>query len=185
MTWFELVTLAFGLAMDCTAVALTTGFSAERLRLVDALRLSALFGGFQAAMPVLGWMLGSRFADAVADSGHWIASGLLVGVGVKMIAEAWEEGHASKEPFATGALVSLAVATSIDALAIGVTFPLLRVSLLRACSLIGVIAALMSLLAVHLGARFGARYAGKLDVLGGVVLLGMALRVLWPHVSAW
>ena len=180
--------LAVGLAMDATAVAATKGFAAPQVRLGDALRVALLFGGFQAAMPTLGWLLGDRFAPLITAWDHWIAFVLLAGIGAKMIHEALSS-HAEKpatpaDTFGWRPLVILAVATSIDALAAGVTLPLLGVPPVMALVVIGAVAAVFSFVGVYVGRRFGDRLGKKLDIFGGLLLIGLGVKTLIEHLSA-
>jgi putative Mn2+ efflux pump MntP len=174
--------------MDATAVAAAKGFAAPQVRLGDALRVAFLFGGFQAAMPALGWLLGARFAPLIEAWDHWIAFVLLAGIGGKMIHEAVSRrddiSAPPTNPFGWWPLVVLAVATSIDAFAAGVTLPLLGVPLVMAVVVIGAVAAVFSFAGVYVGRRFGDRLGKKLDVFGGVLLIGLGVKTLIEHLSA-
>ena len=174
--------------MDATAVAATRGFAAPQVRLGDALRVALLFGGFQAAMPTLGWLLGDRFAPLITAWDHWVAFVLLAGIGAKMIYEALSL-HAEKpatpaDTFGWRPLVILAVATSIDALAAGITLPLLGVPPVMALVVIGAVAAVFSFVGVYVGRRFGDRLGKKLDIFGGLLLIGLGVKTLIEHLSA-
>lgn len=174
--------------MDATAVAAAKGLASPRVRLGDALRVAFLFGGFQAAMPALGWLLGDRFAARIEAWDHWIAFALLAGIGGKMIHEALSQRDDGPAPpsdtFGWRPLLVLAVATSIDALAAGVTLPLLDVPLVTAVVVIGAVTAALSLAGVYVGRRFGDRLGKKLDVLGGVLLIGLGVKTLVEHLRA-
>lgn len=196
MTFPALVVLALGLAMDATAVAGARGLAARRVRARDAVLVALLFGGFQAGMPALGWLLGAAFATRVMGWGHWVTFVVLGGIGAKMLYEAVKPNgddaadeatrERASEPgapdvFGLKVLVLLAVATSIDALAAGVALAVANVNVLLACAVIGVVTALLSFAGVHAGHRFGSRLGKRLEVLGGLVLVGLALKTLVEH----
>ena len=190
MTPAELLLLAFALAMDAVAVSLALGLQLRRPRLVDALLAAGLFGLFQALMPVLGWVLAFWFADAVATAAPWIAFVLLVLIGLNMLREARDDDEADEAEPAVGQggltvrrTLPLAVATSIDAAAVGVTFGFLDVAVAPAVAVIGVVTFVLSLLAVAVGARAGERLGSRAEVLGGVVLILIGLRILLDHLG--
>ena len=178
------VLLALGLAMDATAVSIARGLAADKHLFQGALRCALLFGGFQSAMSALGWALGQTAAAFVARWSHWIAFVLLAFIGGKMLYEArsagpGEDGDAvPAEPFRWGLLFPLAVATSIDALAAGVTLPMLEPAPAVSLAVIGVVTAVCSAAGVLLGRRLGARAGGRLDLLGGLVLIGLGVKLL-------
>lgn len=188
------MTLSVGLAMDATAVAAAKGFGAAKLRVVDATKMALLFGAFQAGMPVVGWAIGARFAKVIEAWDHWIAFVLLGGVGAKMIfevargdAELSSEGAAGSaddDSFAWWPLVVLAVATSIDALVAGLTLPLLSVPIAAAAATIGLTTAVLSAGGAYLGRRLGARIGRKLDVVGGLLLIGLGTKILIEHLTS-
>jgi manganese efflux pump family protein len=174
------VALAIGLAMDATAVAATRGL---RPRRGEALLLAALFGGFQAGMAGLGWLLGDYGGRYVAAWDHWIAFGLLVAIGGKMLWEAWRGGAVAGEPARTGALLylGLAVATSIDAGAAGITLPLLAVAPWLALALIGGVTAVLTVAGYLAGNALGRRVGSRLEIVGGLVLIAIGVKVLVEH----
>jgi len=177
------IALAFGLAMDATAVAATRGLLGRSRELVI---LPLLFGVFQGGMSALGW-LGARAGGATFEAwDHWIAFGLLLGLGAKLLYEALTPGGPDDTPDPrTGlfVLLGLAVATSIDAAAAGVTLPTLDVEVWVSLLLIGVITAVCSALGYVLGRRAGAAFGPRLEVVGGVVLIGLGVRVLIEHLG--
>ncbi|MDQ3264132.1 MAG: manganese efflux pump MntP family protein [Myxococcota bacterium] len=179
--------LAVGLAMDATAVALTTGFTATKVRWRDALLLASLFGLFQGLMPAIGWLLGTRFERYISAWDHWLAFALLALIGAKMIREGLQHKGDTvgppTDPFHPRPLLILAVATSIDALAAGITLPVMDLPLLLAISVIAAVTFLMSLLAVFAGRRFGDHLGGKLDVVGGVILIALGARTVFEHLA--
>lgn len=195
MTPLELLLLAFALAMDAVAVSLALGLRLKRPRLADAALAAGMFGLFQALMPVLGWVLAFWFADAVSTLAPWIAFTLLVLIGAKMLHEAWtDESDPTHDPDDSGdadvgsptvrSLTPLAVATSIDAAAVGVTFGFLDVAVAPAVTVIGIVTFVLSLLAVQVGARVGERLGSRAEILGGVVLILIGLRILLDHLGA-
>jgi len=192
LTFPALLLLALGLAMDAMAVAGARGLAAKRVHLREALLVALLFGGFQAGMPALGYALGAAFAARIMGFGHWVTFVVLGGIGAKMLYEALKtenEDKDDKEPvvsdvFGLKVLVLLAVATSIDALAAGVALAVTTMSILTACLVIGVVTALLSFAGVHLGHRFGTRLGKRLEVIGGLVLVGLAVKTIIEHFSA-
>ncbi|NMO14602.1 manganese efflux pump [Pyxidicoccus fallax] len=202
MAMLDLLLLALGLSMDATAVSVASSLAAPRVRARDALLLSFLFGLFQAVMPVIGWAVGAQFAAAIADWDHWLAFVLLGGIGAKMLHEAYTHRHpgtdaadkedarkaneapGERDPFHLGRLVIMAFATSIDALAAGVTLPVLDVHIATAAAIIGGITFALCLLGVSVGRRFGDALEGKLDIVGGLVLIGLGVKTLVEHLSA-
>lgn len=184
MGFAELLVLAVGLSMDAFAVAVCKGLSIRELKLRHAAIVGAWFGAFQALMPAVGWLLGSAFADRIAAIDHWIAFVLLALIGGNMIREALSSEEEERDPsLAPMAMLLLAVATSIDALAVGVTFAFLRVDILPAVTLIGVCTFLLSALGVKIGNLFGARYKSRAELAGGVVLVLIGLKILLEHLN--
>lgn len=190
MNALAILTLSVGLAMDATAVSAARGCAAGAVRTRDVLRVAALFGGFQALMPGIGWFVGESLGSAVSAWDHWIAFGLLGAIGGKMLWEA--RGGADRtspvpsaeaDLFATRVLVLLAIATSIDALAAGITLPMLGAPLLFSLVSIGVITAVLSALGMLLGQRFGGMLGRRLDVFGGLVLVGLGTKILFEHLA--
>lgn len=175
---WEAIALAFGLAMDATAVSAARGLAGQPR---DRVVLPLLFGGFQSGMAALGWLLGSWAGRYIATWDHWVAFGLLVAIGGKMLIDAWRSRGADAEPPGPASValyLGLAVATSIDAAAAGLTLPLLTVAPWLALLLIGAITAACSVLGYVFGRFLGGRFGARLAVLGGVVLIGIGVRVL-------
>ncbi len=188
MSFFTLLLLAIGLAMDAMAVAGTRGLAARTVRPRDALRVGIFFGVAQAIMPAIGWFAGAHFASKIAAWDHWIIFGVLGALGAKMIYESLEAPAAEASADASGAnafglriLALLALATSIDALAAGVTLAMVDVNVVWACSLIGVVTGVLSFAGVYVGRRFGARLGKRLDAVGGLVLIGIGIKTLIEH----
>jgi putative Mn2+ efflux pump MntP len=179
--------LAVGLAMDATAVAAARGLSIPRIELRHVLLVALLFGGFQAFMPLLGWLIGASVGPLIQAWDHWIIFVLLGAIGGKMLYEARNadsEQPKARDPFAFSALLLLAVATSIDALGAGFTLPLLGAPLGLSLVTIGLTTAALSALGLFAGRRFGAILGRRLDVVGGLVLIGLGTKTLLEHFLA-
>ena len=180
---WELCLLAAGLSMDAFAVSICKGLSAPRPNPRQAVTVGLYFGGFQAVMPLLGYLLGSRFAGMITHVDHWIAFILLVFIGVNMLRESREAAAELDPSFSPRAMLPLAVATSIDALAVGVTFAFLQVSIGLAVGLIGGITFCLSAVAFCLGQAFGTRCKGGAEAAGGVILILMGSKILLEHLG--
>ena len=188
MGFFELFLIGIGLSMDAFAVAICKGLGMERINKRDTLLLALFFGGFQALMPLTGYLLGSRFASYIERWDHWIAFVLLAFIGGNMIRESRAGDKEDEEQPSNGEvrhkeLLVLAVATSIDALAVGVTFSMveLSVSIGLAVALIGCTTFLISLGGVYVGNVFGARYKSRAELVGGAILILIGVKVLLEH----
>ncbi len=183
----ELFLLAVGLSMDAFAVALCKGLCMQRLDKRQGTLIAAFFGGFQALMPLIGWFLGTQFERYITSVDHWVAFGLLAIIGISMLREAFsrkeEEVDCTVKQDIKGLLL-LAIATSIDALAVGITFAFLQVNILPAVSLIGITTFLLSFAGVWAGKRFGLKYQKKAQMAGGAVLILMGLKILLDHLGA-
>lgn len=175
--------IAVGLSMDAFAVSICKGLSVQKVSLRHAACAGLWFGGFQALMPLLGWLLGSRFQAVIERFDHWIAFVLLAFLGVNMLREALKEEECVDCSFAWRTMLAMALATSIDALAVGVTFAFLRVKILPAVILIGVTTFILSALGVRLGSVFGQRYQKAAQILGGSILLLMGIKILLEHLG--
>ncbi len=185
MRLWELFFIAVGLSMDAFAVSVCKGLSAGRARPGHCLTAGAWFGGFQGLMPLLGYLLGARLESFITRIDHWIAFVLLGFIGLQMVRESRDcpDCQEMDASFSPGAMFPLAVATSIDALAVGVTFAFLRVDILPAVSLIAVVTFLLSALGVKAGSVFGIRYKSRAELAGGVVLILMGTKILLEHLG--
>ena len=182
VTSYEIVVLAFALAMDAVAVSLAEGLRLRRPGWRDALLIAGMFGLFQGLMPVLGWLLAFWFADAVSSATPWIAFGMLALIGAHMIKESFDQDdHGVTAVVTLRTVTPLAIATSIDAAAVGVTFGVLDVQVAPAATVIGVITAALSLGAVFIGARVGERLGRWATLVGGIILVAIGLRILLEH----
>ena len=190
MSIIELLLIGIGLSMDAFAVAICKGLAMRRINYRHTLIIALSFGGFQALMPYIGWLLGSRFARYITRYDHWIAFLLLLFIGGKMIWDTLHEGDGDDIDFAgerldIKELLLMAVATSIDALAMGMTFAVLSVNIGVACGIIGVTTFLISALGVFIGNRFGAKYKNKASMTGGVILILIGFKVLLEHLGVF
>ncbi len=185
MHTFELLLLAVGLSMDAVAVAVCKGLSVRRLKARQAIITGLWFGGFQAAMPLIGYGLGRQFQAYIVSVDHWVAFILLGLLGVNMIKESCGEAEATNASFSVRAMLPMALATSIDALAVGVTFAFLGVDILSAVTFIGVITFALSVPGVWAGHLFGARLKSHAERIGGMVLILMGLKILLEHLGVW
>lgn len=182
MSIIELFILALGLSMDAFAVSICKGLSVPKLQAKHCLICGIYFGGFQALMPLLGWLLGIRFQSLITNIDHWIAFVLLAVIGANMIKESFsKEEECPDASFGFKTMLTLAVATSIDALAVGVTFAFLDVAIVPAVLLIGATTFVCSAVGVKIGNVFGNRFQSKAEFLGGLVLIAIGLKILVEH----
>jgi len=183
MNLVTITIIAFGLAMDAFAVSIASGVTLKRVRLSYALRIALFFGGFQAVMPLIGWLVGSSFSSYIAAFDHWVAFGLLAFIGGKMIYESTilKEAEKKTDPRKLIVLFVLAIATSIDALAVGLSFSVLQVQIVNPVIIIGVVTFLLSFLGVYLGGKFGSIFENKIEFIGGIILIGIGLKILIEH----
>ena len=184
MGLIELFLIAVGLSMDAFAVSVCKGLAMTKCTFKKAAIVGLWFGGFQALMPAIGYVLGAQFQEAIASIDHWIAFVLLALIGGNMIHEALdndeEEADASLN---VKTMFLLAVATSIDALAIGITFAFLKVNIIPAVCFIGIVTFIISFAGVKIGNVFGARYKNKAEIVGGVILILLGLKILLEHLG--
>lgn len=181
-----IIVIALGLAMDAFAVSIASGTAYRELKINHVFRIALFFGAFQAFMPIVGWLCGLSAREALSRYDHWIAFGLLAGIGVKMIYESFKIKQAEKraDPMNTLMLVSLSVATSIDALAVGITLSFLNNSIAAAAVIIGVVTFVLSYAGVYIGKTFGHIFETKIEALGGLVLIGIGTKILIEHLTA-
>ena len=179
MSFVEIFLIAVGLSMDAFAVSICKGLGMARLNMRQALLIAVLFGGFQALMPAIGWLLGAQFAQYVTAFANWIAFVLLVLIGGKMLIDAIRgSGDNEDSSFDLKELFMLAIATSIDAFAVGVSFAFLEVDLLPSVSLIGITTFVLSLIGVAVGHQFGSRWERPSSIVGGIVLIAIGIKIL-------
>ena len=188
MGFVELFLIGVGLSMDAFAVSICKGLGMSRLNMRQAVVISLFFGGFQALMPLIGWALGSQLTDFITPIDHWIAFGLLAFVGGKMLWDAFheddeDEGVQTDEKLDLKELLMLAIATSIDALAVGITFAFLQVAIVPSITIIGLTTFVISFAGVAVGHFFGARFEKPATIVGGVVLILIGVKILLEHLG--
>lgn len=186
MGLIELFLLAVGLSMDAFAVSICKGLSVRQMKIRYVLIAGGYFGIFQAGMPLIGYALGRQFQSMITAIDHWITFALLAVIGINMIRESLgqEEGE-TDDSFSFRTMLPLAVATSIDALAVGVTFAFLQVNVLPAVCLIGITTFVFSAAGVTIGNVFGAKYKSKAELAGGIVLILLGTKILLEHLGIW
>lgn len=181
MKLYEVIIIAISLAMDTFAVSICKGLSMKKVNYKSAIVISLYFGLFQAIMPLLGYIFGFSF-DNISKIDHFVAFVLLIGIGISMILESKEnKEYDSKIDFST--MIVLAIATSIDALAVGVSFAFLNVNIIISSVLIGIITFLISLIGVLIGNKFGNKYGNIAELIGGILLIFMGIRILFIHLG--
>ena len=178
MSIAELFLLAVGLSMDAFAVSICKGLSLRNFKVKHMLIAGAWFGGFQALMPLIGYFLGSFFAEMIEKYDHWVAFVLLAIIGGNMIKESFGKDEKVDSSMDVKSMLLLAIATSIDALAVGVTFAFLQVQIVPAVSFIGVITFIFSAVGVKIGSLFGTKYKSKAELFGGIVLVLIGIKIL-------
>jgi len=185
MNIISIIFIAFGLAMDAFAVSITSGITIKSLKINNALKIAAFFGLFQAIMPIIGWLAGLSFREIISDVDHWIAFGLLFLIGCKMIYESskMEVDNNKINPLNLYVLLMLSIATSIDALAIGLTLSFLNVSIILPSIIIGTITFLLSVIGVYFGNKFGHYFERKIEMVGGFILIGIGIKILIEHLT--
>lgn len=184
MNNITLFIIALGLSMDAFAVSICKGLAMQKISLKKAAIVSLWFGGFQGLMPYIGYILGSQFEHYITAIDHWIAFILLGLIGISMIREALgKEEECQDDSLSFKTMLILAVATSIDALAVGITFAFLKVTIISAVLFIGVITFILSMVGVKVGNVFGIRYKSKAELAGGIILILMGTKILLEHLG--
>ncbi|MBE5817199.1 MAG: manganese efflux pump [Clostridiales bacterium] len=187
MSFTELLLIAVGLSMDAFAVALCRGLNMIKINYRHALVIALFFGGFQALMPLAGWLIGSQFSKYITSFDHWVAFVLLAFIGAKMIYEAFNEKHddvSCEGGLNLKELFIMAVATSIDALAVGITFAMIPdTNIFVSIGVIGSITFALSLIGVIIGNKFGSKYEKKAQIAGGIILILIGLKILLEHLG--
>lgn len=183
MSIIEIIVLSIGLAMDATAVSMTNGMNDTKMKVKKILLIGLTFGLFQAIMPLLGYLFGTLFVDFVEKIDHWIALILLGFLGIQMLREGFSKNEDKEEVKTLGLKMLLiqGVATSIDALAVGVSLASLKANILVAVISIGIITTLLSIIGVYIGKKFGDLLNNKASILGGIILIGIGLKIFIEH----
>ena len=186
MKLWTILFIAVGLAMDAFAVSVVTGSVYKEFKLRHALRMALFFGGFQAVMPIIGFLAGLGLIGYIAPYDHWIAFALLSFVGGKMIYESFqiEAAERDRDPANLAVLLILSFATSIDALAVGITLSLLKTPIVLAVTLIGVVTFVLSYSGVFIGKRFGHFFESKVEIVGGLILIAIGIKIVIEHLTA-
>lgn len=179
----EIIFISISLAMDAFAVSICKGMSVKDIKIKHYLIAGGYFGGFQALMPLIGYLLGINFQDLIVSIDHWIAFILLGIIGINMIKESFGDEENVNNSFSFKEMLPLAIATSIDALAVGITFAFLKVNILLAISLIGIITFVISAIGIKMGKLFGDKLKNKAELFGGVVLILIGLKILLEHLG--
>ena len=184
MSILEILLLGIGLSMDAFAVSICKGLSAKRLQTRHYLIIGAWFGGFQALMPTIGFFLGSTFEQYITAFDHWVAFVLLSAIGAGMIKESLSKEESNgNDSFSFKTMLLLALATSIDALAVGVTFAFLQVNIVSAITIIGCTTFVISIAGVYVGNVFGSRYKSRAELTGGIILILIGVKILLEHLG--
>ena len=183
MDLLTIIAIAVGLSMDAFAVSVASGIAIKRLKVHHAVRIALFFGGFQALMPVVGWLAGRSVADFIAPWDHWAAFGVLSLIGGRMIYRSFRMDAAGKptNPLNLYVLLLLSLATSIDALAVGFSFAFLNVAIVRPVVIIGAVTFVLSLAGVAVGDRLGHFFERKIEAVGGLVLIAIGIKILLEH----
>ena len=184
MQTYQIIFIAIGLAADSFAVSVSSGAIIEKLRLRHAMRIAIFFGFFQGLMPWVGWSIGSLAADFIRSIDHWLAFGILSFIGGKMIYESRqlaEDMEKTVNPLNLSILFTLAIATSIDALAVGITFSFLDISIIEPVLIIGAVTFIFSLAGTYIGEFFGHVFEDKIEFAGGLILIGIGCKILLEH----
>ena len=180
----ELLLLALGVSMDAFAVSICKGLAMKKATVKAGLTCGIWFGGFQALMPIIGYFLGRSFALYVVEIDHWLAFGLLTLIGLNMIREAiWGDDEAQDANFGFRTMLLMAIATSIDALAVGISMAFIGANIWISATVIGVVTLLLSAIGVYLGKMFGSRLGSKAGIVGGIILITIGIKILVEHLS--
>ena len=182
--FLSVILIGLGLSADCFAMALCGSVSVKNSRSLAALRMALAFGAAQALMPVLGWLIGRSLINLISGFDHWVVFGLLSAVGIRMLWEAFREKDADRKgtDITRGwLLITLAVVTSIDALAVGLSFSFLQINIIYACVIIGIVTFLVVLAGFYIGCKAGSLLGQRAKIIGGIILIGIGLRVLLNH----
>ena len=180
----ELILLSIGLGMDAFAVSICKGISMKKMNWKKAIIIGLYFGIFQAVMPVIGYFLGTTFERFITYVDHWVAFILLVGIGINMVKEAFDkESENRNDNVDMKTMLVLSIATSIDALAIGITFACLKIHIVMPVITIGLITFIISVIGVKIGNQFGDKYGKKAEIMGGVILILLGIKILLEHLG--
>ncbi len=182
MEFISILVIAIALAMDAFAISISSGITIDKVKLKHAIKISSFFGLFQGVMPIIGWLGGLNLRDIISEIDHWIAFGLLSIIGCKMIYESIGDNKENEiNPLNIQVLLILSIATSIDALAVGLSFAILDVDIIFPSIVIGIVTFLVSFFGVYLGEKFGHLFEKKAKLAGGIILIFIGIRILIEH----
>ena len=184
MDYISLILIAFGLSFDTFAVSVSTGIKITYLKFKQALKIALTFGFFQALMPLIGWFLGVQIESYISNYDHWIAFGLLAILGLRMIYESFskEENNTSANPLNPVILIGMAIATSIDALVVGVSFAFMNMNIYLSVAIIGLVTFLVSMVGMLFGKKVGGKLGKRMEIVGGIILIIIGLKMLFSHI---
>lgn len=184
MSIIEIILIGIGLAMDAFAVSICKGLAFKKFENKKAIIIASYFAIFQALMPVIGYSLGSTFSKTIENIDHWVAFGLLCAIGINMLKEAIKgEEEKQNDSVNFKNMIVLAIATSIDALAVGITFAFLKTNIILSVTIIGIITFILSIIGVKIGNKFGEKFENKAELLGGIILILIGLKILLEHLG--
>ncbi len=185
MELFTIILIAFGLTVDSFAVSISTGIVVSHIRFLQAVRIAIVLAVFQGAMPLIGWFLGFQVKDIIVDYDHWIAFILLFLIGTKMIYESFKNEETKKNfnPLKYSVMIGMAIATSIDALIVGVSFAFININITIATIIIGTLTFLVSMIGMFAGKKIGIFFGRKIEFAGGIVLIGIGVKILIQHLN--
>ena len=183
MDFFTLILIAIGLSFDTFAVSVSTGLVISHIKFLQAARVAFILMIFQSVMPFIGWLTGKQIQQVLSDYDHWVAFGLLAILGVKMIYESFKkrDGRSDFDPLKLSVVVWMAIATSMDALIVGVSFALINLNIYIAMMIIGFITFLVSMLGMLFGKNLGGRFGKRMEIVGGLILIGIGVKILLNH----
>ncbi len=182
MDYLIIVLVAVGLCFDTFAVSVSSGIAKQEIKFFDACKIALVFAFFQAIMPVIGWFLGEQVKRYISEFDHWVVFGILFLLGLKMIVESFKNEEKKKfNPLHFWVMISMAIATSIDALAVGISFSIINVSILITAFIIGSVTYLASMLGILFGKKTGSHFGKKMEIIGGIILIGIGIKIIIQH----
>ena len=183
MNLLEIFLISIGVAMDAFAVAICKGLAIKKINMKKAIIIGLYFGIFQALMPTLGYLLGTAFKDFIFKIDHWIALLLLSSIGINMIKESFNKDDSYNDSLEISTMLVLSIATSIDALAVGITFACLKVNIIFPAIIIGIITCIISIIGTLIGKKFGNKLDSKAEIFGGTILILLGIKILLEHLE--
>lgn len=181
MVLLQIFLISISLSLDALSVSIAGGIKSQSSRILHALKVATFFGAFQAVMPVIGWFIGEALESFIGGIDHWIAFGLLAIIGTKMIYEAFSSEEERKSFLETKTLILLSIATSIDALVVGITLSLIQIPFILSISIIGLVTFIICFLGFLFGEKLGSRFGKRIEILGGLILIAIGIKILIEH----